>query len=142
MDPLIITGQMPVPAASQIVPLLDSTAWNDSAPWTTTATTPGPGRSRAQLAGARVAGNVHPVGQSVTVTFEALNRPDLATNAAYETDPNAPDSGSKVVAAGDTYPFNWLPTFADWRITVTAGATPPTSIASQVMVIWDRNAGV
>jgi hypothetical protein len=140
--PLIITGQMPVAAASQTVPLFDSTAWNDSPHFTSTATTPGPGRSRAVLCGGRVSGNITPVGQGVTVTFESLLDPSATTNAGFGVDPNAPDAGTKVVAAGATYVFDWLPRFGDWRILVTNGATPPTTIASQVMITFDRNAGV
>lgn len=142
IGPIIISGQMPVPAANQTVPLLDTTQWGDAPHWTSTATTPGPGRMRAVLYGGRVSGNISPVGQGLTVTFESLINPAATTNAAYGLDANAPNAGTATVAAGDTYTFDWLPRFGDWRILVTAGATPPSAIASQVIVNWDRNAGV
>lgn len=142
IGPIIITGQMPVPAANQTVPLLDSTQWNDAPHWASTATTPGPGRSRGVLYGGRISGNISPVGQSVTVTFQSLVNYAATDNTAFGLDANAPSAGTTTIAAGDTYPFDWLPRFGDWRILVTAGAVPPTSISTQVIVNWDRNAGV
>jgi hypothetical protein len=141
-DSLTIANQAPIPANSQIVPLLDSTCWNDAPPWVSTATTPGPGRSRAQFTGCRVQGTVTPTAQAMTITFEGLLNPSGTTNAAFGTDTNAPDAGVKVVAAGATYVFDYLPRFPDFRITMTAGATAPTALSTTLVLVWDRASGV
>lgn len=142
-DTISFANQMPIPAASQSVPLIDTTTWNANGPWASTATTPGPGKSRGQLDGLRWTGTVKTTGQAVTVTFKILTDPSATTNAAFETDTaNGPGGGTVVVAAGNTYPFSWLPVTPDYRIEVLAGATPPTTLLTTIMGVQGRTSGV
>lgn len=143
-DTISWSNQMPIPAASQSVPLVDSTCWNSTAPWTTTATTPGPGKSRGQLDGLRWTGSVKTTGQAVTVTFKILTDPSATTNAGFETDTNVSNTvaGVATVAAGSTFVFSWLPVTPDFRIEVLAGATPPTTLLTTIQGVEGRTSGL
>lgn len=143
-DTITISNQMPVPTLNQTVPLIDSTYWNDAPPWTSIATTPGPGKSRGQLAGRRITGSVNPTVQGITLRFLILTNPTGTTNAAFELDTNVSgtsSTGSVAVAAGATQPFSWLPSTPDWRIEVLAGGTAPTALRSTVVITPARTAG-
>lgn len=142
--PISIADQMPLPANSQTVPLIDSTYWNYLPPWTSIATVPGPGKSRGQLAGRRVTGTISPTVQNVTLRFLILTNPVGTTNAAWELDTNVSgtsSTGSVVVSAGATQPFSWLPATPDFKIEVLAGATAPTALHSTLVISPMRTAG-
>lgn len=143
-DTISIYNQMPIPSANQSVPLIDSTYWNDVPPWTSTATTPGPGKSRGQLDGLRWTGTIRPTGQAVTVTFKLLTNPSATTNAGFETDTNVSNtvSGVATVAAGSTFTFSWLPVTPDYRIEVASGATPPTTLLTTLVGVQGRTSGL
>lgn len=143
-DTISFANQMPIPAASQSVPLIDTTTWNANGPWASTATTPGPGKSRGQLDGLRWTGTVKTTGQAVTVTFKLLTDPSATTNAGFETDTNVSNtvSGVATVAAGSTFVFSWLPTTPDYRIEVLAGATPPTTLLTTMVGVQGRTSGL
>lgn len=142
--PIEIYNQMPIPTLNQSVPLIDSTRWNDQPPWTSTGTTPGPGKSRGQLGGRRLTGHVRPTTQGVTVTFKLLTQPSGTTNAAFETDTNVSNTtgGVATVAAGATFVFSWLPTTPDWRIEVLAGGTAPSALDSSIIITPHRTSGL
>jgi len=144
LDNVSWANQMPIPAASQSVPLIDTTTWNDAGPWASTATTPGPGKSRGQLDGLRWTGTVRPAGQAVTVTFKLLTNPSGTTNAAFETDTNVSNTvaGVATVAAGSTFTFSWLPVTPDYRIEVLAGGTPPTTLFTTIAGVPGRTSGL
>lgn len=143
-EPITIANQMPVPSNSQTVPLIDTTYWNDTGPWSSTATTPGPGKSRGQLAGMRVTGSVTPGGQSITLRFLILSNPSGTSNTAFELDTNVSGTGgtgSVTVASNATQPFSWLPSTPDWRIEVLAGGTAPTTLRSTLVITPKRTSG-
>lgn len=137
-------NQMPIPSANQSVPLIDSTTWNANGPWTTTATTPGPGKSRGQIDGLRWTGSVKATGQAVTVTFKLLTDSSGTTNAAFETDTNVSNTvaGVATVAAGSTFVFSWLPVTPDFRIEVLSGGTPPTTLLTTIVGNYSRTSGL
>lgn len=143
-EPITISNQMPVPANSQTVPLIDTTYWNDTGPWASTATTPGPGKSRGQLGGCRVTGTITPGGQAATLRFLILSNPSGTTNAAFELDTNVSgtsSTGSVSVSSNATQPFSWLPPTPDWRIEVLAGGTAPTTLRSTLVITPLRTSG-
>lgn len=141
---ITISNQMPIPTLSQTVPLIDTTYWNDAPQWTSTATTPGPGKSRGQLGGRRVTGTITPGGQAVTLRFLILSNPSATTNAAFELDTNVSgtsSTGSVSVSSNATQPFSWVPPTPDWRIEVLAGGTAPTTLRSTLVITEMRTAG-
>lgn len=143
-DTITISNQMPIPANSQSVPLIDTTYWNDGPQWTSTATTPGPGKSRGQMGGKRITGTITPGGQAVTLRFLLCTNPSGTTNAAFELDTNVSgtsSTGSVSVSSNATQPFSWVPTTPDWRIEVLAGGTAPTTLRSTVVITPMRTSG-
>lgn len=135
-------GNPPLPGNSQYTYIVDTTKLGRQDIAAVAART-APGTERGILSGARVFGTISPTGQSVTVTFLNLKDPQGSTSAAWAQDASGPDTGTKVIAAGDTYRYNWLPSTADWAIEILAGASAPTDIDySTTVVTGDRSSGV
>lgn len=144
IGPITLSNTTALPGNSQIVPVIDTTYWNNTAPWAAAASAAAPGKSRGALGGYRVTGSVACTGQNVTLTFQILTNPSGTTNAAFEADTNVSGTGGTgavTVVAGTTQPFSWLPTTPDWRIIITAGATGPTTLRTAVNIVHGRTAG-
>jgi len=129
------------PGNSQYMMAVDSTRGLVETP-TAGSSRLAPGTLRGMWAGRRCHGTVAPAGQALTVTFLRMKDPSLTTNSAWEVDPDGPNNGTKSVAAGDSWGFNYMPTAADWAIEFQAGATAPTSIAGQAVIERQRTSGV
>lgn len=134
-------GKPPLPGNSQHTYICDSTK-GLSETISAGASAAAPGTLRRMWQGARLFGTVTPTGQAVTVYFEVLKDPDGTTSSAWTQDTNGPDGGSRSVAAGTSWPWNWLPPAADWRIRVEAGATAPSDIDSDATMVFDRTSGL
>jgi hypothetical protein len=141
LGPISILNQTAIPSNSQIVPILDSTYWAYAAPWTTTASLAAPGKSRGQLAGARVYGTILVTDQNATAKFYLLTNPSGTTSGAWELDGNIGTSGAVTLTAGTGFSFNWLPYASDFLITITAGANNPDAVYTNINLTWDRSSG-
>lgn len=139
LEPMAIRT-LTVPANSQTISFFDTTKGlletNTSA-----ATAAAPGTLRGQFTGARLYGSFTPVAQQITVTFETMANPAGTAATAFVTDTSAPNAGSKVIASGDTWQWNWLIGNEDGRIRLTSAATKPDSIGFSATLVWDRSSG-
>ena len=109
--------------------------------YTLSATLYAPGTLRGMFAGRRCHGTIAPIAQDVTVKFYRNIAPATLTNAAWAVDPDAPDSGSIAVTAGNTYSWNWMPTAADFLAVVLAGATAPSALTGHTVIERQRTSG-
>lgn len=144
IGPITLSNTTALPGNSQIVPVIDTTYWDNAPPWAAAASAAAPGKSRGALGGKRVTGSITPGGQAVTLTFQIMSNPGGTTSAAFEADTNVSGTGGTgavSVASNATQPFSWLPATADWRIIVTAGGTGPTTLRSSVVIVDARTAG-
>lgn len=124
-----------MPTANQIIALVDSTTnISEYATWAAAAPAVGYLRSHPAYLGKRLTG-VMRWNQAVTVTFQRLHA------GAFMTDAEAPDAGSKALAADTDYHWSFLPQGTEYRILITAGATPPTTGEAQAVLVCDRDPG-
>lgn len=64
--------------------------------------------------------------KAVTLKMEVLTG-NAGTSSDWEEDSDAPGNGSATVTLSDTTPYEWKPSFPDWRVRILAAADNPSS---------------
>lgn len=134
------TNNLTLPIANQYCILIDSTRFllpGRTANSTSLVSTAG--TDRGTLAGARIEGSILCTIENLTLVRQILS----GTGSTWETVANTTEiNGSQTVTAGTTLPLRWVPSNPDFRMYILAGATPPTAIDYNFMVILGDRAAV